>query len=58
MLAGTNVEITQGVRVLGSVIGSSEASKSFLKDGEMKYTKVSTDFVNLLSPLPRMPMHV
>ena len=37
--AGTNVEITQGARVLGSVIGSSEASKNFLKDAEIKYTK-------------------
>ena len=37
--AGTNVEITQGARVLGSVIGSSEASKIFLKDAEIKYTK-------------------
>ena len=38
-LAGTNVEITQGARVLGSVIGSSEAIKNFLKDAEIKYTK-------------------
>ena len=37
--AGTNVEITQGAPVLGSVIGSSEASKNFLKDAEIKYTK-------------------
>ena len=37
--AGTNVEITQGARVLGSVIGSSEASKNFLKDAEIKYRK-------------------
>ena len=37
--AGTNVEITQGARVLGSFIGSSEASKNFLKDTEIKYTK-------------------
>ena len=37
--AGTNVEITQGARVLGSVIGSSEASKNFLKYAEIKYTK-------------------
>ena len=37
--AGTNVEITQGARVLGSVIGGSEASKNFLKDAEIKYTK-------------------
>ena len=37
--AGTNVQITQGTQVLGSVIGSSEASKSFLKDAEIKYTK-------------------
>ena len=33
------MEITQGARVLGSVIGSSEASKIFLKDAEIKYTK-------------------
>ena len=39
VFAGTNVEITQGARVLGSVIGSSEASKNFLKDAETKYTK-------------------
>ena len=39
VFAGTNVEITQGARVLGSVIGSSEASKNFLKDAENKYTK-------------------
>ena len=39
VFAGTNVEITQGARVLGSVIGSSEASKNFLKDAEAKYTK-------------------
>ena len=38
-IAGTNMEITQGTRVLGSVIGSSEASKKFLKDAEIKYTK-------------------
>ena len=37
--AGTNVEIIQGARVLGSVIGSSEASKNFLKDAEINYTK-------------------
>ena len=36
---GTNVEIRQGARVLGSVIGSSEASKYFLKDAEIKYRK-------------------
>ena len=54
--AGTNVEITQGARVLGSVIGSSEASENFLKDAVIKYTKTWTDLVNLLSPLPRMPM--
>ena len=35
--AGTNVEITQGARVLGSV-GSSETSKNLLKDEEIKYT--------------------
>ena len=39
-LAGTNVEITQGARVLGSVIGSSEASENFLKDAKIKYTKI------------------
>ena len=39
LFAGTNVEITHGARVLGSVIGSSEASKYFLKDAEIKYTK-------------------
>ena len=33
------MEITQGARVLGSVLGSSEASKIFLKDAEIKYTK-------------------
>ena len=38
-LAGVNVEIKQGARVLGSVIGSSEASKYFLKDAEIKYRK-------------------
>ena len=37
--AGTNVEIMQGTQVLGSVIGSSEASKNFLKDAEIEYTK-------------------
>ena len=37
--AGTNVEIKQGARVLGSVIGSSEASKTFLKEAEIKNTK-------------------
>ena len=37
--AGTNVEITQGARLLGSVIVSSEASKKFLKDAEIKYIK-------------------
>ena len=37
--AGTNVEIPQGARVLGSVIGSSDASKNFLKDAAIKYTK-------------------
>ena len=39
-IAGTNVEITQGARVLGSVIGSSVASKNFLKVAEIKYTKI------------------
>ena len=39
VFAGTNVEITQGARVLGPIIGSSEASKNFLKDAETKYTK-------------------
>ena len=39
VFAGINVEIAQGAGVLGSVIGSSEASKSFLKDAEIKYTK-------------------
>ena len=33
------MEITQGARVLGSVIGSSEARKNFLKGAEIKYTK-------------------
>ena len=31
VFAGTNVEITQGARVLGSVIGSSEACKKMQK---------------------------
>ena len=39
VFAGTNVEITQGARVLGSAIGSSEASKNVLKDAEINYTK-------------------
>ena len=39
MISGTNVEITHGARVLGSVIGSSEASKYFLKDAEIEYTE-------------------
>ena len=39
VFAGTNVEITQGAQVLGSVISSSEASENFLKDAEIKYTK-------------------
>ena len=39
MFAGRNVEITQGARVLGSVIGSSEARKNFLKYAKIKYTK-------------------
>ena len=34
VFAGTNGEITQGAGVLGSVIGSSEAGKNFLKDAE------------------------
>ena len=40
VFAGTNVEFTHCARVLGSVIGSSEASKNFLKDAETKYTKI------------------
>ena len=36
---GRNLEIMLCARVLGSVIGSSEASKNFLKDAEIKYTK-------------------
>ena len=47
--AGTNVEITQGARALGSVIGRMQ---------KLNTQKVWTDLVNLLSPLPRMPMHV
>ena len=39
VFAGTNVEITQGARVLRPVIGSSEASKNFLKVAEIKDTK-------------------
>ena len=39
VFAGTNVEIMQGARILGSVIGSSEASTNFLKDAEIEYTK-------------------
>ena len=39
VFAGTNVEIMQGVQVLGSVIGSSEAIKNFLRDAEIRYTK-------------------
>ena len=33
------MEITQNAQVLGSVIGSSDASKNFLKDAEIKYTE-------------------
>ena len=58
VFAGTNVEITQGVRVLRSVIGSSEASKNFLKDAEIKNTKSLDKYGQLLSHLPKMPMHV
>ena len=58
LFAGKNVEITLGAQVLGSVIGSSDASKNFLTDSEFKYSKVWTDLVNLLTPLPRMPMHI
>ena len=36
VFAGTNEKITQGTRVLASVIGSSEASKNFLKDAEIE----------------------
>ena len=39
VFAGTNVEMTQGGRVRGSVIGSSEVSKNFMKDAEIKYTE-------------------
>ena len=39
VFAGRNVEITQCARVLGSVNGSSEATKKFLKDAETKYKK-------------------
>ena len=39
MFAGTNIELTQGAQFLGSLIGSSEASKIFLKGSEIKYTK-------------------
>ena len=39
VFAGINLEITQGAQFLRSVIGSSEASKSFLKDVEIKYKK-------------------
>ena len=34
--AGTNLDITQGARFMGSVIGSSEASKNFLNDAKYK----------------------
>ena len=39
VFAVTNVEVTHGNQVLGSVIASSEASKNFLKYAEIKYTK-------------------
>ena len=39
VFAGTNVKITHGARVLGSVIGSSVASKFFVNDAEIKYIK-------------------
>ena len=39
VFAGKNVEITKGAQVLGSVIGSSESSKNFLKYAETKYKK-------------------
>ena len=39
VFAGTKLEITQGSRVLGSVIGSSEASKNLLKYVEIIYSK-------------------
>ena len=39
MFAGTKVEITQGARVLGSVIGSLEANKNLLKYAEIIYSK-------------------
>ena len=58
VFAGTKLVIAQGARVLGSIIGSSKASKLFLKDAEIKFTKFWTNLVNLLSPLHRMPMHV
>ena len=56
--AGTKVEIKQGAQVMGSVIGSSEASKYFLKDAEIQYTKRLDRLVNLISSVPRMPLHV
>ena len=49
VFAGTNVEIKQGARVLGSIIGSSEASKNFLIDVEIKYTK-SLDRLSQFAP--------
>ena len=39
VFAGTSEKITQGTRVLASVIASSEASKNFLKDAEIEYIK-------------------
>ena len=56
VFALTYVEITQGARVLGSVIASSKASKNFLKDAEIKYTR-SLDNLGQFA-LTRMPMHV
>ena len=50
---GTNVEIMQGARVLGSVIGSSEASNNFLKDAEIKYTKSLDRFAQFALTSPQ-----
>ena len=36
VFAGTNVEITQGDRVLETVFGNSEANENFLKDADIK----------------------
>ena len=58
VFAGTKLVIAQCARILESIIGSSKASKFFLKDAEIKFTKFWTDLVSLLSPLHRMPMHV